>query len=113
MAVTRAGFYLQFSEWDLGGGSPYVADTAQDARVDAVLVAAEAQTDRTLFFTTALADQSVMYLAAHLLARSPFARNARVQKSRGDDNLVTGEDIYESTWRRLARQATTGVKRVP
>lgn len=97
----------------MGSGSPYVADTAQDARVDATLAVAEATVNRSIFFSTALADECVMYLTAHLLARSPFARNARIQKSRGDENLVTGEDIYYETFQRLARQATTGYNRVP
>lgn len=106
MAVTRAQLFLEHPEWDPG-------DSSQNALMDATLAAAEAQTDRTLFFSVALADQCVMYLTCHLLSRSPFARNARIQKSRGDDRLTTGEDIYYETWRRLARQATTGAKRVP
>lgn len=114
MAFTRAQFYARFDVFDLTDytQAPPVANAAQDAKVDAAIAGAETQTDRTIFVTTAKADECIMYLTAHLLARDPSAVNMRLQKSRGDDNLVTGEDIYESTWMRLARSAAGGLGRI-
>ena len=114
MAVTRASFYSRFPEWDLTDTTvtPAVPDAFQDARVDAVLAAAEARTDRTLFPTTILADECVQYCAAYLLARNPMAMNMRLQKSRGDNSLVTGEDVYYEEYRRVSMIATVG-NRVP
>ncbi len=112
MAFTRAQFYAQFSEFDLTdytGMSP-VANAAQDVIVDATMAGAEAQVDRTIFPSVALADQAVKYLTAHLLASSMPAMNARLQKSRGDDNLHTGEDVYWMVFRRLATAAGGGAR---
>jgi hypothetical protein len=105
VSFSRAQFYARFPEFDLtdrSGSSP-VANTAQDTLVDATIAGAEAQTDRTLFVSVAQADECVKYLTAHLLARSPAAMNLRLQKSRGDDNLHTGEDVYWPVYARLAR----------
>lgn len=110
MAFTRAQFYARHTFFDLTDytGMTPVANTAQDAKVDANIIGAEAQTDRTIFPTTALADEAIMYLTAHLLACDPESANARLQKSRGDDNLYTSEDVYFKEYLRLARGAAGG-----
>lgn len=113
MAVTTASFKARFTEFDLDDYTDPahpVANTVQDALVTQTLAGAEAQTDRTLFPTIALADEAVMYLTAHLLARSLPALNARLQKSRGDDNLHTGEDVYWPVYERIARSASSGYR---
>jgi hypothetical protein len=113
VAFTRAQFYVRFDVFDLADyTNPLapVANAAQDAKVDANIAGAEAQTDRTVFPSTAIADEAVMYLTAHLLARDPSSMNARMQKSRGDDNLHTGEDVYWPVYERLARAATSGFR---
>lgn len=112
MAFTRAQFYVRFDVFDLTDYtvSPAVANAAQDAKVDANIAGAEVQTDRTLFPTVLAADECIMYLTAHLLACDPSAMNARLQKSRGNDNLHTSEDIYWKEYLRLARGVSSGFR---
>ena len=119
MAFTRAQFYILFDEFDLTD-TDSGPNTVQDAKVDAAIGVSELQTDRSLFPTTALvggsfagltqADVCVMYLTAHMLARGISSMNARLQKSRGDDNLHTGEDVYWPVYDRLARAAAFGYR---
>jgi|SRR5581483_11113779 len=112
MAVTRAQFYVRFDFFDLTdytGMSP-VANTVQDAKVDAAIAGAEAQTDRSIFPTVAYGDEVVMYLTAHLLTKDPGAMNARLQKSRGDDKLHTSEDVFWPVYERLARGSAGGFR---
>lgn len=108
MALVLATVYNRFPVFDLTDG--VTPNTAQDALVTAALAGAEAQIDRTVFATTTLADEAVLYLTAHLLARDPSAVNARMQKSRGDDRLYTGEDVYWPVYERLARAAASGFR---
>jgi hypothetical protein len=122
VAFTRSQFYIGFDVFDLTDYSvdPPVPNAAQDAKVEAAMGMAELQTDRSLFPSTTLssgsfaglsqADVCIMYLTAHLLARDPSAMNARLQKSRGDEKLYTGEDVYWPVYERLARAATSGFR---
>lgn len=113
MAVTLVSFKLRFPEFSLFLDSANtVTNPDQDARIAAVLAASEASHKRSLFSTDVLADEAIMYYAAHLFARSPFAVNLRIQKSRGDEQLVTGEDIYFEHYSRCIAAAAQG-NRVP
>ncbi len=111
MALVIADIYANFSEFDLTDSPVPGPNAAQDALVTKKLAAAEAMTDRTIFASTAIADQAVMYLTAHLLALALPAIVARLQKSRGDQNLYTSDDVYWPTYERLARAATGGLGR--
>ncbi len=108
MSLTIADVKNRFSEFELGTDAE--PNEAADTLVTAALAGAEVQVDRTIFATTKLADEAVLYLTAHLLARSLPAVNARLQKSRGDDNLHTGEDVYWPVYERLARAASVGFR---
>ena len=67
---------------------------ASDSIVQAKLTQAEAETDAAVF--GAQVDDAVKYLAAHLLALSPFARDMKlVDKG--------GETVYGRQRRRLER----------
>jgi hypothetical protein len=111
MAFTRAQFYVRFDAFDLTdyitAGGPF-PNTAQDAKVDSHIASAEAQVDRTLFPTVAQADTCIMYLVAHNLSCDPSAMNSRLQKSRGDDNLYTSDDVYFKEYLRLALGVVAG-----
>ncbi len=85
MTITVAQFLAEFAEFDPEDGSA-------DALVQAKLDAAYLRTPADIWDT--LVDEGAKYLAAHLLATSPFARELRlVQK--------TGETSYGIERRKL------------
>lgn len=113
MAFTLADFKLRFTEFDLDDYTDPlvpVPNVRQNTLITLTIAGAEAQVDRSLFPAPAQADECVMYLTAHLLARALPAVNARLQKSRGNDNLHTGEDVYWPVFERLARGVTSGFR---
>ncbi len=109
--LTFDDVYDSFPEFDLTDSPVPGPNAAQDSLVTRKLAAAEAMTDRTIFVSTEIADQAVLYLTAHLLALALPAVVARLQKSRGDQNLYTSDDVYWPTYERLARAATGGLGR--
>lgn len=110
MAVVLADIYASFPEFDLTDrtGMAPVANPAQDALVTVKLAEAVAFLDRTLFKDSTTADQATKYLTAHRLALAQPAVYARLQKSRGDDRLVTNEDVYFETFKAIAQGACGG-----
>lgn len=117
MTIALEDFYVRMPEWDLTDYTPLsedppgvaVPNARQDALVTATLAGAEAQTDRTVFPSEANADEAVMYLAAHMLARSPMGMNMRRQAATGDKDQQ-GDDEYWKTYRRIAHAATSGYR---
>lgn len=107
MAWTRADFYIAFPEFDLTDytGVTPVPNAREDAVVDAKIAVAIRFVDANRFATVPDGDKAAQYYAAHLLACSPGGLYARLQKSRGDDNLTTSEDVYWKEYVLLARQA--------
>lgn len=71
MSVTRASFLVRFAEFT----------NADDALVDAVIAEAAARTPERTW--GAKADAGVMYLAAHLLACSPYAAQLKLTAKDG------------------------------
>lgn len=111
--ITSDDFKARFPEFDLTDYTDPlvpVLNAAQEALIEVVLTGAETQSDRTIFANDAKADEAILYLAAHLLARSPAAVNARLHATRSSDKLQTGEDIYWRVYERIARAATCGFR---
>src|SRR5689334_13742386 len=95
MAVTVPSFKLAYPEFDLDEGTD--VDATQNALITAKLAAAEAQVDRSVYSSSALADEAVMSTAAHLLALSPSGINARLVKDKKGDPRT----LYEPTRKKL------------
>lgn len=111
MAWTRANFYTFFPSFDLTDYTTSPSPTANaeaDAVVDAMITLALDMVDATKFATVPIAERAQQLYTAHLLATQPGSRFARLQKSRGDDNLVTAEDVYFKEFEMLGRAAGGG-----
>ena len=111
MAWTRTDFYANFPAFDLTDytATPVPApNAAADAVVDSAIALAKDLVDASVFNTAAIGDRAQQLYAAHYLATQPGSRFARLQKSRGDDNLVTSEDIYWKEFEMLGRIACGG-----
>jgi len=91
MAVTLGAFTTQFKEFQ--GVDP----TLLQAQLDAAALSV----DRTIW--GAKADQGTYYLAAHMLALSPFGQNARMVDAKG-------QTTYWVHFRRLRSEVTSGFR---
>ncbi|MCK6585954.1 MAG: DUF4054 domain-containing protein [Polyangiaceae bacterium] len=91
MALDRATFRARFPEFN----------TADDAYVDAKLAEALLQIDASVWGTKA--DLGQGYLAAHLLAVSPFGQQARLSSKEG-------ETTYHKVWASLRNSVASGFR---
>jgi|JI102314A2RNA_FD_contig_121_103807_length_4112_multi_2_in_0_out_0_5 hypothetical protein len=75
MTITVAEFLEEFAEFDPG-------DSSTDALVQAKLNAAYLRTPADIWGD--LVDEGAKYLAAHLIATSPFARDLKLVQKTGE-----------------------------
>lgn len=93
MTVTAASFLAEFPEFS----------GASVTLVNAKIAAATLRTPASVWGP--LQDEGVKYLAAHLLANSPFARELQLTRE-------NGESIYTPERSRLERTAAMGAGRI-
>jgi hypothetical protein len=91
VAVTHEQFIVQFPEFVRVPRAP----------VEAMLARAEDEVNRDIF--AGLADNAIMYLAAHRLALSPAGQGVRTDPSKGN-----GASTYEKAFSDLVRKACAG-----
>jgi len=93
MTVTAASLIAEFPEFDLDGSNTAIIQ----AKIDAATL----RTDATVWGT--MRDEGIKYLAAHLLALSPFARELKL----ANDN---GETIYGKMRRDMEMVVASGFR---
>lgn len=99
MAVTLASFKVRFPEFIVSGAKEVAHDTMLQAYIDAALM--RTPTDPWGTYR----DEGTLYLAAHLLAVTPFGQNAKLASKVGDS-------VYGVEYKRLQRIVTAGRGRV-
>ncbi len=91
MAIDVATFVTRFPEFT----------SAASAEVTVVLAEAQRRVDQAVFDDKY--EEAVFYKAAHLLAISPFGRNARMVSK-------AGTTTYHTAFNQLAREVTPGFR---
>lgn len=94
MAVDATDLVTRFPEF-----TPAVS--ANPAMVDAAIAEAARRIDVDVWGTKS--DDGTLYLAAHLLAISPFGQNARLQSK-------AGESTYGNEHARMVREVSAGYR---
>lgn len=98
MAVDGDSFREAFPEFD----------KAPVTLIDAKLAEARLQIDAAVWLH--LADLGASYLAAHLIAISPFGQHARLVPPNAKANREDALTTYEREYRRLQRIVTSGFR---